>query len=144
MRALLYDLLTTDTDLQQELGGADAIKARVMPRRSQGNINIEKPFIIFGLGNATNEQLSDSTSDDEEAYRQFFQIWVHDEGESFVRIDDLIQIIKRRLIGVTSPAHHVVTIFWLETSQEFNNETYNTNFRYIRFQAVIAQGGTSA
>lgn len=144
MRALLYDLLTTDTDLQAELGGVEAIKARVMPRRSQGTINVAKPFIIFGLGNASNEYLADSTADDAEAYRQFFQIWVHDEGSSFVKIDRLIDIVKQRLVGANSRLFKVTTIIWLETSQEFNNETYNTNFRYIRFQAIIAQGGTIA
>lgn len=142
MRAWLYDRLTTDPDLQGELGGADAALTRIMPRRSQTTINVDRPFLIYGLGNETNEQLADSTADDAEAARQFFQVWVHDEGESFVLIDDLVEMVKRRLIGANAPAFDIVTIAWLETSQEFNNETYGTNFRYIRFQAILAKGKT--
>lgn len=142
MRAWLYDLLVTDPNLQTELGGDTGIRERVMPRRSQGTINVAKPFLIFGLGNATNEQLEDSTANDAEAQRQFFQIWIHDEGESYVLIDDLVEMVKARLIGASSPPDKVMTTRYLETSQEFNNETYGTNFRYIRFQAIIAKGGT--
>lgn len=146
MRPWLYDTLILDEDLQSDLGGVEGIKTRVIPRRSRGNILGPRPFLVFGLGNDTNEQLNDSTADDEDvvAHRQFFQIWVHDEGESFVKIDELVDKVKKSLTGEQSFSHQVVTIRWLETSQEFNNETYNTNFRYIRFQAIIAKGGTTS
>lgn len=146
MRPWLYDTLVLDADLQLDLGGAEGIRTRVHPRRSKGNIIGPRPFLVFGLGNDTNEQLKDSTADDEDvvAHRQFFQIWVHDEGDSFVLIDDIVEKVKKALTGKQSPAHRVVTVRWLETSQEFNNETYNTNFRYIRFQAIIAKGGTTS
>jgi len=36
-----------------------------------------------------------------------------------------------------------VTIRYLETSAEFSNQTYNTIFRYIRFQAIIAKGAAA-
>lgn len=145
MRAWLYDLLITDPDLQPIFGGVDGIKTRVVPRRSQENINIPAPYIIFGLGNATSEDLGDSTADgpqDRDAERQFFQIWIHDEGESFVQIDDLIEKVKKRLIGASDPVSRVLTVRYLETSQEFSNQTYNTIFRYIRFQAIKTTGGT--
>lgn len=142
MRAWLYDLLTTDVPLQSDLGGAEGIKDRVMPRRSEGDILSAKPFLIYGLGNSTDEGLVDSTANDGQAERQFFQVWIHDEGGSYALIDDLVKKVKKRLIGASSPANRVTTIRYLETSQEFNNETYNTIFRYIRFQAIIATGGT--
>lgn len=143
MRAMLYDLLTTDPALQTKLGvDYNTLKTRVMSRRSQDDAVIPKPFIIYGLGNETNEQLSDSTANDALASRQFFQIWIHDEGGSFTLIDDIVEIIKRRLTGVQNVGAKVITVIFLETSQEFNNETYGTNFRYIRFQAVKAKAGT--
>lgn len=142
MRAWLYDLLTTDPDLQEVLGGVEGIKDRVIPRRSEDNVNIPTPYLIYGLGNSTNEQLNDSTADDEdvEAERQFFQIWIHDAGGSYIDIDDLVGRVKKRVSGARNPASKVVTVRYLETSQEFSNETYNTIFRYLRFQAIIAQG----
>ena len=144
MRAWLYDTLTASTELQAYFGGAEEIKDRVMPRRSQGTILVEKPFLIFGLGNSTNEQLEDSTADDAQAERQFFQIWVHDEGGSYALIDDIIPKIKRELVGKSHPASRLITVIYLETSQEFSNETYGTIFRYIRFQAILAKAGNPA
>lgn len=140
MRAFLYDLLTTDVNLQSDLGGAEGIKSRVIPRRSQENIQVGKPFLIFGMGNSSREQLVDSTANsptDMDAERQFFQVWVHDDSQSWLRIDRIINTVKKRLIGASDTNARVVTILHLETSQEFSNETYNTIFRYIRFQAII-------
>ncbi len=140
MRAWLYDTLTSSTDLQTELGGAGGIGDRVVPRRSEFLVPRVKPFLIYGLGNESSENLSDSTADDVEATRQFFQVWVHDEGGSYVRIDDLVEMIKKALVGKSHPPSKIITVRFLETSQEFSNETYGTNFRYIRFQAIIAKG----
>lgn len=146
MRALIYDLLTTDEDLQSDLGGAEGILDRVMPRRSRENILGPRPFLIFGLGNSTGEQLADPTSvgvePEKDAERQFFQVWVHDDSESFVRIDRMVDTVKKRLTGASSAPHGVLTIAYLETSQEFSNETYNTIFRYIRFQAIVVKERT--
>lgn len=140
MRAFLYDLLTSDPDLQSDLGGAGGILDRVIPRRSQENILVARPFLIFGLGNSSSEQLVDSTADgpeDKTADRQFFQIWIHDDSMSFKKIDDLVKVVKDLVTGASSTQFRILTIQYLETSQEFSNETYNTLFRYIRFQAII-------
>lgn len=148
MRAFLHDLLHTDIELQTYLGlTPEELQARVMPRRAERTIDIPKPFLIYGLGNASNMDLSDSTANepnDAEAERQYFQVWIHDEGGDFSVIDDIVEIVKRRLRGAQSTAHGIYTIEYLETSQEFNNETYNTNFRYIRFQAIKVKVGAPA
>lgn len=139
MRAWLYDRLTTSSELQTFLGGSEEILARVVPRRSQGNIEVKRPFLVFGLGNSSSEELRDSTAQDlgdPDAERQFFQVWIHDESMSFVQIDDMVEAVKRRLIGASDTAARILTVRYLETSAEFSNETYNTIFRYIRFQAV--------
>lgn len=139
MRAFLYNKLTLDPGLQAELGGAQGILTRVVPRRSQDDIMVPRPFLVFGLGTESDENLVDSTANDGEASRQFFQVWVHDEGGSYAKVDDLVKLVKDCLIGASDPASNVLTIRFLETSQEFSNETYNTNFRYIRFQAIIGK-----
>lgn len=143
MRAWLYDTLTTDPDLEGLLGGNDpesGILKRVVPRESQSTINLPKPFLVYGLGNATNENLGEDT--DHEAWRQFSQIWVHDEGGDYNLIDDIVELIRQAFHGKGSPAHQIITTRWLETSQEFSNETYGTLFRYLRFQHIIAKGAT--
>lgn len=147
MRAWLYDQLTTSTDLQSDLGGVGGILTRVLPRRSKMEVaveNLPRPFLVFGLGNATNQGLVDDTANDprdKDAQNQFFEVWVHDEGGSYVLIDSLVAKIIKLLRGASSKADGILVVNYLETSQEFNNETYNTNFRYIRFQAVMITGG---
>lgn len=142
MRAWLFDLLTTHPPLQAKLGGTLATaKDRVMPRRSEETINVAKPFLMYGLGNSTSEELSDSTANgaqDKDAERQFFQIWVHDDGGYYNQIDEMVGIIIPLVKGASSKADRIITVRYLETSAEFSNETYNTNFRYIRFQAIRA------
>lgn len=136
MRAWLYDHLTTDEALMAYIGATpETITGRVRPREASETINIEPPFLIYGLGNATNEDLAEA--DDHQAERQFFQVWVHDRGGSYDRIDDIIEIVKARLRNASDPASKVMQVRYLETSAEFGNETYNTIFRYIRFQAII-------
>lgn len=143
MRTWLYDRFISDAELQSMLGGVEAIKTRVLPRRSQTNtVDAQRPFLMYGLGNNTNEALSDSTANDVEAHRQFLQIWIHDEDSgSYSLVDDFIPVIKRILVGASSPENRIMTIAWLETSQEFHNETYNTLFRYLRFQAILGKTG---
>lgn len=142
MRTWLYEHLITDVPLQGKLGGEEGIKTRVMPRRSKTTIQAPLPALIYGLGNSTNENLSDSTASDVEAYRQFFQIWIHDEESgTYLLIDEIIPLVKARLEGTSSPENNIMTIAWLENSQEFHNETYNTNFRYMRFQAILGKTG---
>lgn len=138
MRVWLYDTLTQYMPIQDALGGPTSVLERIMPRSSRTNINVPKPFMIYGLGNNTNEDLGEES--DHEAHRQFFQIWIHDEGGDYSLIDSLIVDTKNALRGQSSPAHNVMAVHWLETSGEFNNETYNTLFRYVRFQAIIGKG----
>jgi hypothetical protein len=141
MRAWLYDLLWTDPALQAYLGlTPEALQARVMPRRSQDDSVIPSPYLVYGLGNATHEPLSDSTSVYQaNAERQFFQVWVYDAGGDYSVIDDIVPLVVNRLRGRKSVNDQVLTIQYLETSQEFHNETLNQNFRYIRFQAIKAK-----
>jgi hypothetical protein len=145
MRAFLFDLLTTDQELWPLIGVGTLEQAQeqIMPRQSQENILARRPFLVYGLGNATNEQLADDDAGDHEAERQFFQVWIHDEGGSYNLIEDIIPVVKRRLIGASHPPSKLVTIRYLETSGEFSNQTYNTIFRYIRFQAIIAKGAAA-
>lgn len=134
----MFDTLTHDPDLRGVLGGPQDILRRVIPRESQTTINLPKPFIIYGLGNATNENLSEDP--DHEAYRQFSQVWIHDEGGDYNLIDDMVEMVRKAFHGKGSAAHGIITARWLENSGEFANETYNTLFRYVRFQFIVAKG----
>lgn len=145
MHVWLYDTLISDQDLWPYFGGEVGIVDRVVPRRSEegiSNLELPKPFLVIGLGNDTNEHLGDDGVDFQ-AHRQFFQVWIHDEGGSYDTINNIIPIVKRRLVGKSDGPSDLTTVVWLETSQEFSNETYNTLFRYIRFQGIISRGAAA-
>lgn len=139
MRTWLYQTLI-GSDALKTWAGVDSLTGQVVPRFSQTTINLPKPFLVYGLGNDTNESLSEDA--DHLAHRQFFQIWVHDEGGDYDRIDRGLGIVKTLLVNQSDRASNLTTINWLETSQEFNSEQYNTIFRYLRFQAIISKGVT--
>lgn len=139
LRTFLYDRLYTCQPLQT-LWGVDeqGLKSRVYPRRSQFVVPQTKPFLIYGLQTLSNEALAEDQ--DHRAERQFFQVWIHDEDGDYSVIDDTIPVIIKCLVNATHPPANVSGVNYLETSQEFNNETYGTAFRYIRFQAILSSG----
>ena len=138
MRAWLFDLLSNSPSLQGFIPSNPTAQLKVFPRESMATSTYPKPFLVYGLGTVSNEDLAED--DDHEAYRQFFQIWVHDEGGDYTRIDDIIHEIRLLLTNASSPANRVINVRWLETSQEFSHQTLKTLFRYIRFQAIIGKG----
>lgn len=147
MRIWLYDLLVSDVPLRTLLGveatDQTTMMRRIKPRQSETSIptNADIPFLVIGLGNETNEGLGEAN--DHVAERQFFSIWVHDRGGDYTKIDQIIARVKAILREASSPAYMVTMVNYLETSQEFENQTYNTLFRYIRFQAILSKGAAA-
>ena len=140
MRPWLFDMLSNSPELRTLLNITfPELAVRIIPRESQTTLtNIPRPFIVYGLGQTTNEGLGETN--EHEARRQFFQLWVHDEGGDYGLIDEILEILKDTFQGQSAPAFNVSHVLWLENSQEFSNETYNTLFRYSRFQAIISKG----
>lgn len=120
----------------------DLTRDRVYPRESMNSSVVpDYPYLVIGLGNATNEELGDNPDDfDQEPERQFFQVWIHDKlpstGGSYLKVDELIPLVKAALRGKSSPDDNIMEIKYLETSGEFSNETLGTVYRYLRFQAI--------
>lgn len=137
MRSWLHQTLKNDPDIQTWLGGDPT--GRVFPRFTKSTSVITKPFIIHGLGNR-----SPIISSEDEGFgdRQYLQVWLHDEGADYTKIDEGLDLVKAALINGSDKPSNLTTVNYLETSQEFNNETYGTIFRYLRFQAIISKGVT--
>jgi len=99
----------------------------------------EHPFLVYKLGNETWEELSEESL----ASRQFFQVWVHDFSDQavadYMLIDEVIRALKQQLVNASSAADGVITIRFLEVSQDLNDETLNTVMKYVRFQAVLGE-----
>lgn len=133
LRTYLYSTLTENALLVPLVAG------RVFPKKSMSSSVEDHPFVVYKLGNDTNEGLGDTNS----PHRQYFQIYVHDVNINglgdYTLIDQVLGVIKDLLDGASSGADEVITIRYLETSQDLDDETLNTVFRYARFQAIIGK-----
>lgn len=92
-----------------------------------------KPFWVYSIGNMTSELLSE----DMDPGRQFFQIYVHDEGADYSRIDDHVEIIKAGLRNKNDKDARIINVIFLETSRDLDDQSMGTLMRYIRFQAIV-------
>jgi len=126
LRSFLYNTLKADPDV------ASFVATRIYQSSSMQAANVEKPFLVFHMGNDTNEMLADEHT----ASRQFFQVYVHDEPGDYQQIEDIVRAVKSALVGKGSPEDGVITTRYLETSQDLDDETLRTIFNYIRFQFI--------
>lgn len=127
MRTWLNNTLKNDTQLTTMLTGG------VHQGESMTSANVVKPFLVYTIGNATDEQLSEEPEGPE---RQFFQIYIHDEGADYQQIDDIIARVKTLLRNARDPESGIITVIYLETSRDLDDGTMGTILRYIRFVAI--------
>jgi hypothetical protein len=101
------------------------------------------PYLVFKLGFSANELLAEEMPDNKDVYRQFLQIWVHDytDGEvgDYTRIDNVIEQIKDAFRNQSSAEEGVIHCKYLETSQDLNDDTLNTVFKYARLQLTTKE-----
>lgn len=132
-RTWLYGQLTAAeyTDLRNLVGN------RVFAKKSMTSSVEEHPYLVFKLGNDTDEALAETV----DVHRQFIQIFVHDYTDETVgdyqKIDDIITELKKILKNGSSAPDGVISVQYLETSQDLNDETLSTVMKYVRFQLII-------
>lgn len=132
-REFVYATLTGSEIVTSLIGGVD--NPRVFAKKSMTSSVEDTPYIVYKMGNSTAEGLSEH--DDPE--RQYFQVWVHDYADQrvadYTKIDTLVRAIKAAFkIDPNQPGLWMVN--FLETSQDLNDDTLNTVFRYLRFQII--------
>lgn len=127
MRQFVYDRLTGDA-------GIEALVAdRVKQGESMIVAELGAPFLVYRIGNETNELFSE---DDPKPHRVFFQVYIHDRGGDYTRIDDLVKLVIAALSGGPYPEYKILRVNYLETSRDLDDAEMGTIVRYVRFQAV--------
>ena len=133
-RTFIYKKLTTHQPLTNMIGGAT--NPRVFGKKSMTSSIENHPYVVFKMGHDAPEHLSEDT----DITRQYFQVWVHDyfseDHVDFMRIDQVLSAVKDALMNQSSAEDKVWTIKHVETSQDFDDDTLNTIFRYHRFQII--------
>lgn len=129
-RAWLHQTILTNSALNIFHNG------RVYQAQSMRTADLPKPYIVHRFGNDTDENIAES---DIQPHRQFFQVYVYDEIGDYVQIDQAIYALKQALSSALhSPPDNVITVIYLETSQDFIDETLCAIFRYARFQLIMS------
>lgn len=133
-RHFVYGTMVNDPDIANEVGGPDL--PRIFAKKSMTSNVEQHPFIVYKLGNETPEIMNEQL----EVTRQFFQVWVHDFDDSqtadYDRIDRIILKLRTAFFNQGSGPENIWTTNWVETSQDFNDDTLKTIFKYVRFQLV--------
>lgn len=129
MRQFIYDTLRLDSAVSAVVGN------RIYQGESMDMAELVRPFLVYRLGNETNELFSE---DAQMPHREFFQVYVHDNPADYMRIDDLCKLVRTSLVGGPYPDYKILRVNYLETSRDLDDSTMRTILRYIRFQAVLS------
>lgn len=136
VRTWVYGRLTSFPGLIALIGENNP---RVFAKKSMTSSVEQHPYLVYKMATNTAEDLAE----DIEVSRQFITIFVHDhsDGETgdYMRIDSVIEQIKKALVLQSSAADGVIAVKYLETSQDLNDETLNTVMKYIRLQAITKE-----
>lgn len=126
----MYSVLVNDPGVSALAG------TRVFQGESMITAQVEKPFLVFRIGNETSFDLS---GEDVTPRRVFFQIYVHDSGPDYQRVDDLGKAVKTAFrVNRKSVANSIMDTIYLETSRDLDDPSLETIFRYFRFQLILS------
>lgn len=127
MRQFVYETLSGNAPIQA------VVADRVFQGESMLVAEMAHPFLVYRIGNETNELFSEDTL---RPHRVFFQVYIHDRGGDYMRIDDLVKLVIDALVGGPYPAYKILRVNYLETSRDLDDAEMGTILRYVRFQAV--------
>lgn len=114
----------------------DIIGDRVFAQGSLLTGQTVKPYIVYTVGNNTDEGYSDP--DSFRPNRQFFQVYIHDEVGDYSQIDSLVRAVKDAFLNAPLSGD-VAGVSYLETSRDLDDPTLQTIMRYVRFQLAQAR-----
>ena len=117
-----------------DLGGLD--DPRIFAKKTMTSADEQHPFLVYKLGVDANLDVSEELR----MTRQYFQVWCHDtnqyDNSDYMRIDKILKEIKDIFHNAGSKIDKIITTEFIETSQDFNDDTLNTIFKYSRFNLI--------
>ena len=132
-RSFIYRTIINTPEVTALVGDTNP---RVFAKKSMTSNVEEHPFIVYKLGNETPEMMNEQL----EVTSQYFQVWVHDYHDTVMadydRIDQIILALRKAFWLKGSKEENVWDTSWVETSQDLNDETLNTVFKYVRFRLI--------
>lgn len=96
-----------------------------------------RPFIVV-RGNADENRINAARS-------QRFQVWVHDNVGSYVRIENLLEMVRAALeptMPHTVGSTRVTSVEWEGGSDDLFDDTFGTGTRFAQFRLTGRQVGS--
>jgi len=129
MRRFLYETLNEYPPLR------DVHEGRVFQGESMLKAPQAWPFLVYRMGNETDEQFSESRM----PKRHFFQVYIHDQPADYQQIDSVMALVRDAFKAAgSSPEDNIMQIVYLETSRDLDDPTLGTIMRYMRFQLILS------
>lgn len=117
-------------------GISSVVGERIFQQGSLLSAQTVKPYIVYTMGNNTDEGMADL--DSFRPSRQFFQVYYHDLVGDYSRIDLLVQATKQAFLAAAT-TDDVCGVQYLETSRDLDDPTLESIMRYSRFQLALAR-----
>lgn len=131
VRAWVHGRLSTDSGLSSVIAG------RVIQQGAILSAQASKPYLVHHFGNNTDEGMSDE--DNFKPSRQFLQVFIHCPQGDYGPVDEVIPLVKAALASREGRPASLVSVQYLETSQDLQDDQLQTFFRYMRFQLITSE-----
>ncbi|PYS90478.1 MAG: hypothetical protein DMF62_04765 [Acidobacteria bacterium] len=95
-----------------------------------------KPYIMYKMFVIQPEMMGDDVP---KVYTQSFQVFVHDVVGDFLRIDEIIGVLKNLFLNASDKAEGVEITRWIDSSEDFKDPDMGTNTRFIRFRVLYKE-----
>jgi hypothetical protein len=122
MRALLYQAITASTDLTAIIPAERWIQAGAIDAPTA------RPFAVI--------RIVDGPPSISKATQPRVEIWVHDDRGSYLRIDEVLDLLED-ILPIVPPLENdsdrIVAVDWSGRSPDLVDEGFNTNTRHTDF-----------
>lgn len=127
-REWLFDSVGSITDISTlapgGIYGAGSLK---------GNPPTERPFIVINSGTEVPELVD---GDSPVSTSRVAGVYVHDQPGSYVRIDQILLLVRAELVGQVSTLPSAIACVWIGDSGELADDVYGTLMKEGSFKLV--------
>lgn len=92
----------------------------------------QKPFLIYRSTSVNSTLRGD---DQDRAMQEGFMVFIHDVAGDYLRVDGIIEQVRQLFRDANAGGDTaIISVTWLETSEDLRDDDLGTIFRYSRFQ----------
>lgn len=110
---------------------AAQVGTRIYQSTALQEVPATKPYIMYRyLADVPELRGDDSTP----VNRQAFMVMVHDLPGSYVRIDEILQILRGLFRDTSDPSADIIRCNWVDDSEDLRDDVMGTILRWSRYR----------